>query len=519
MKQETIDKFISNVDDCVKSGLSRAAYCKNNKMGQAYFTRTLRSILNSYKNGKLDDDNFGKVVDAASKLGGGKLVNMLQDKETYIQQVDSEDRTETSYERDSNGKIKYYVYKIYIKNRQPLTGKLSREEMNSIYRLYSYYGAGLTQREISRQFPDLSLMDFKRILRAFNITKACCQFPVHMIEEYSNEELHEISLREKENDFLRKIEQTRLKDTETLLKKYAEDNAALKDTLKNRKEILSDICNKEYESKLITPKSNIGPKTFIIFLSDLHIGAYNETEGYIKLENYNEGEIKRRLSKIFSVLKVGEYSNIVVFNLGDEVDSYNKQTTRGGHDLPTVISNKEQSKMYLRIMLWFFNNLLQYSKNISYYCVGESNHSGDWGWINDTALSYKLNSLGIYSKISDNPIDMVDIQDTTLIYMHGNDNNNQFKGFPLTVNLKTENWFNSFFVDSKYSFKSKKIVIKGDLHQYAYSKAKTFDYISMPSLYGSSQWIVANFGKTDWGLAYGILDENNNLITGIVNDL
>ena len=64
--------------------------------------------------------------------------------------------------------------------------------------MYSYYGSSLTQRIVSRNFPEYSLVDFKRILRAFNITKASAPFAPHMFEEYTEDQLKEIHLREKE---------------------------------------------------------------------------------------------------------------------------------------------------------------------------------------------------------------------------------------------------------------------------------------------------------------------------------
>ena len=139
-----------------------------------------------------------------------------------INKKETDEKAEIEYIRDNDGFIKYYSYTIYRQDKSPLVGKLTREEMNSIYRLYSYYGASLTQRQISRFFTDLSLIDFKRILRAFNITKASSPFAPHMIEEKSQEELMDIHLREKENDFLRRVEEERIKNTEKLLNKYAE---------------------------------------------------------------------------------------------------------------------------------------------------------------------------------------------------------------------------------------------------------------------------------------------------------
>lgn len=126
-------------------------------------------------------------------------------------------------------------------------------------------------------------------------------------------------------------------------------------------------------------------------------------------------------------------------------------------------------------------------------------------------------SFGIKSYISNNPIDKFDINDISVIFLHGKDNYRQFKNFPLLIDFKTESWFNSYFIDSKLEFKSKRIVVKGDLHQFAYTNAKHFDYISAPSLYGSSDWIAANFGKTSWGVLTMEV-RGNNIKTCVIKD-
>ena len=54
-------------------------------------------------------------------------------------------------------------------------------------------------------------------------------------------------------------------------------------------------------------------------------------------------------------------------------DSYKKETTRGGHELPGVLTDKQISKLYLEVMMRFFNSIHNLD-NVQYYCVGESNH-------------------------------------------------------------------------------------------------------------------------------------------------
>lgn len=517
MQKKTIEKYEGILDDIIESGLSISNYFK--KQGKS--ANTFYVQMNNIAKGAIEDievrERFLRKYKIA-KENSRKSAENLPEKEEIIEEVETDDKAETSYVRDDEGKIRFYKYQIFRKNKAPLSGKLTREEMNTIYRLYSYYGDALTQRIISRHFVDLSLIDFKRILRAFNITKASAPFAPHMIEECTEDELREIQLREKENSFLRKAEEDQIKNNEKLLKKYAKENIELKEQATQRKELLEYLLshNININSEIV---NNSDPENtdIIIVLSDLHIGAFNEKFGYIKLEEYTENEINRRLNKIISSLW-GEYDSITVLNLGDSVDSYDKQTTRGGHDLPSVISNKEQSLLYQKIMTGFFAKLTGFSKKINYICVGESNHDGDWGWINNIVLSHTIKEkFNINSYISNNPIDSFNIQDCSFVYLHGKDNKNQFKNFPLTINDKTETWFNNYFLDSDKKFNSKKYILKGDLHQYAYTRAKHFDYISAPSLYGSSNWITANFGKTPWG-ALLIEINNNNIRTELIND-
>ena len=509
MKKSTITKYTKILQDVKKSGQKLHAFCTQHGLNYKSIVATISMLK------RQNDEETEEVKNLIS------LYNEVVSKEKEIlvkKKVETDDRADTSYIRDENGHIRYYEYQIYRKDKAPVCGKLTREEMNTIHRLYSYYGDSLTQRVISRHFVDLSLIDFKRILRAFNITKASAPFAPHMLEECSEDELREIQLREKENSFLRKAEEDQIKNNEKLLKKYAQENLELKDQIKNRIDLLKYLGSENVTfTKEIVNISSPDNVDIIIVLSDLHIGAFNENFGYLPLESYDENEITRRLNKIILSLH-NNYNSITVLNLGDSVDSYNKQTTRGGHELPSIISNKEQSIMYQKIMLNFFSKLVGFSKKINYICVGESNHDGDWGWINNIVLSSKLKScFNIDSYVSNNPIDIFNIQDCSIIYLHGKDNFHQFKNFPLVINDKTETWFNNYFLDCGKNICSNKYVIKGDLHQYAYTCAKHFDYISAPSIYGSSSWITANFGKTPWG-ALLLEVNNNNITTKLIKD-
>jgi hypothetical protein len=85
------------------------------------------------------------------------------------EKVETDDRAITNVERDEEGLIKYYTFEIFRKDAPTLVGKLDRNEMETIYRLYSLYGSNLTQKIVSRNFPEYTFVEFKRILRTFNI--------------------------------------------------------------------------------------------------------------------------------------------------------------------------------------------------------------------------------------------------------------------------------------------------------------------------------------------------------------
>lgn len=509
MRTKTIETFINRCQEVIDLKLTRNAYLVRNSLPVNYFYCTFQNILKAFDEGKLSTEHFNAAVEIMTKLDSSYAMYSTKGdgKENY-----------TNIDRDEEGRIVSYSFKINRKNRGPIVGKLTRDDMEIICRLYTYYGQSLTKREISRYFPDWSLEDFKKILNAWNIYKDSSPLPLHIIEEHSTEELLDIQARNKENDFIKKAEQSRIKATEKLLNKIQQENYELKQKLNNGINVFNDLISKDYTNtypETIIPDNNY---TGIVVLSDMHIGAYNEKLGYVPLETYNETEINRRLNKVVDFIYTTGWSNLIVVNLGDSVDSYNKQTTRGGHELPCIISNKEMSEMYIRCMMTFFNSIKDDFNTIQYYCVGESNHDGDFGWINNILLAEKLTAIGIESHISSTPADNFDVGNITFTYLHGKDNNNQFKNHPLTLNDKTINWFNNYYADNGYNFKSKKVVLKGDLHQYAVTKASNFTYISAPSMYGSSQWISANFGKTKWGVLYLEIDGHDHYSCGVIED-
>ena len=198
MKLTTINKYSELLNTMLEEEYSSVAdFCEKNKIDYGTFIVTMskmRDDVSEYQN--LCHEAVKKYELGMQKMKGSET----------IEQVDNDEKSNVEIIRDSNNKIKSYKFQIFQKNKPSIIGTFDRNEMNELYSLYSFYGTNLPQRIVSRYFPEYSLIDIKRILRAFNITKASSPFAPHMYEEHTEEELKEILGRVKENNFLKKVE-------------------------------------------------------------------------------------------------------------------------------------------------------------------------------------------------------------------------------------------------------------------------------------------------------------------------
>ncbi len=419
------------------------------------------------------------------------------------------------------GKIIGYRFHILIRDKAPLDGILSREDVELIYELYSSEGANLTQREVARYFPKYTFQEFKRILRAFNITKACSPIAPHQFEERDVEDLITITLQNKENNYLRRIEHERNRLIEAKFKETLKKYDDLRKEVEDFKCFLSDI-NIEFDLKIpIAHPDNPTDNTLLVYLSDMHIGA-DVSKYSIYSNEYNEKVVMHRMeqviNRIYELAIEFKCSNIIVCNLGDSLDGYNAETTRGGHILPQNMDNKDQFKNFLQVMIELFSSLSTCGifQSIQYVVVDGGNHDGDVGYIANKALIASLEVLNpqIKSIIFDKFIDFFTVNKHTFILCHGKDAVDMFKNMPLTLNVKTENQINEFI---DYNQLSGNIhFIKGDLHQSATTYGRRFRYKSVGSFFGSSAWMHKNFGLTLPSVDFDILKDDTIFETKLI---
>lgn len=510
IRNSTILKINSLLDSIEKSGLSIKAYFNTEGKSPSYFYNLISKIkeegnnpeiVRRYENLKNYRNSIENLYEEEEELEIPGLQLEVEHTEEEIQ--DTDDKVESSILRDANGRIVGYHFKVYRRDKTPVQGTLTRDEMQLIYRLYSYYGAGITQREISRHFLDYSLQDFKRILRAFNITKASGPFAPHMYEEKSEEELKEYHLREKENDFLKKIEKDELNDIRRTAIKLARENRDLEEQL-----ALSSNITVNLEG--FTPSEpvtfGITGRSVVLFLADMHIGA--RCESYTLYENsWNEEILVNRLSNvIYQLSKLGPLDNIVLCMLGDNLDGMDGQTARRDHIMPQNMDNMEQIETFIKVMIPFIENLRGLCSNLKVYSVKEGNHDGITAYVASLALKSIVEktfpdvTFTLYKEF----IGSFTVCGHTYLICHGKDSKFMKKPMPLNLDERTKTMIYEWMESKHITGGDKVHFVKGDLHSNALSSCRLFDYRNVLSLFGASDYSNYNFSRNAHGVSYDL---------------
>lgn len=419
----------------------------------------------------------------------------------------NENKSITEYVRDDKGKIVSYHYEIFIRDKKSLIGDLRREEMDNIYRLYSYYGSSLTQRQISRFFPDLSLVDFRRILRAFNITKASSPFAPHMYEEKTEEELMQMQLREKESDFLRKLEEERIRNNEKLLKEYAQENLELKKKLEELNDITVSVDTSNFEPTYYSILKS--DATLVLHLADLHIGAM--VEGTYFKNDWDKEECARRLSEVAKkICTMSTYKTIVINLLGDHLDGMDQMTARRDHLLPQNMTNSEQINAFISVMIGFIGQLKTATNKIKLYCVKCGNHAGDFEYAANLALinTVKIVYPEIEATLFDTFFGYYKIASHSYLICHGKDPKYMKRPMPLNLNDITKVKLYEYLEENNITDEHIHVV-KGDLHTENFNSCNKFDYRNVLSLFGSSDYCAYNYSKNQYGVSYDLIIGDN----------
>lgn len=262
----------------------------------------------------------------------------------------------------------------------------------------------------------------------------------------------------------------------------------------------------------IPPIYNYSEKALVVCISDDHAGAVN-----MIADKWTPEEYKSRLLHLVSVIKNLPYrfEEVHILSLGDQLNGWNSQTTRGGHEVKSL-SNRDQFDMYTSGRVSFYDDLFTSGIGNSYHIheVENSNHSGkDFSYMANKFLEMYIKQK--YPSVIFNSyktvINNISYGKHDIVFTHGKDENLMTKNMPLRLDLKTDLYLYQYLDKRGISpSKSNVTLYKGDLHNFSVDKGKFGRYVNIPSLMGSTDWTQVNFGETCAGAVLEILERDTS---------
>lgn len=258
-----------------------------------------------------------------------------------------------------------------------------------------------------------------------------------------------------------------------------------------------------------------------VTLSDVHVGM--SVNNSLFEYKYGKEEYQNSMDTVYqSVMSEfmgnGRFDVIIIQDLGDGLDGYNGQTTRGGHSLEQNMSNNEAYRTFVTGKLTLIKSIVEadIANNVEVYDTVNCNHSGDFGYT--ASYATKLYTEAVYKNVKytifEKFIEHFFYGEHCFIQSHGKDKQYMKSGMPLKLDDKTQR-FISQYID-KFRIQSKYIHFeKGDLHQIGYNKCKQFDYRNFMSFAPPSNWVQHNFGDGYSGYSIQIISPDKREIKHI----
>lgn len=300
--------------------------------------------------------------------------------------------------------------------------------------------------------------------------------------------------------------------------KYASEDFYTKEELKEK---LKSIFPNITPIKVVPPpKKIVSEKALVVLISDDHAGALNEHS--IFGNDWSGSMYAKRLAKIADEVKRLNitFEEVHILSLGDQMNGWNSQTTRGGHEVKSL-PNKDQFDIYTAGRVAFYNDMLTSGVSKEYFVhdVENSNHTGnDFSYMANKFLEMYLEAKFPFVKRKSYflPLDSFDYGVHTIGFTHGKDEHLMKRPFPLKLDPRTDLFLFQYFDKKGYSASDRRITLyKGDLHQYAMDKGKFGRYINVPSIMGPTDWTEVNFGDSEGGAVLEIFEKNSKMIQHI----
>ena len=527
MRQSTITKLIKLLEDIKNSGESISEYCSSVGLSRNYVYVTMSNIRKELSK---EDELFKRVevLYDSIKYRYGEASCFKEESVLEEDFKESDELSGVTIMRSSNkflpndpdkGVIIEYVVNVKVRDSRDFVARLSREDVETIFGLYTYYGGNITARNVANEFPRFTLPDIKKIFRAFKLTKDSAWFPPHLAEELNEEELAQYRMNIKERAAFKYADSRQERDFKNVINKMARRISELE----NLKGTFTSVLENFKENCDITPKkievSKPSSNTLILFLADMHIGA-KVLDSSLYPNNYDREEIDIRMNKVVEhIAKLGTFNRIVIANLGDALDGMDNQTARRDHFIPQNMDNQEQIKTFSEVIFNLFSTLIknECAKSYSFISVPCGNHDGFAGYAAALLAGSQLSLAypDVEVNVSDSFFLRYDVGEFTYFMCHGKDEKFMSKGFPLNLDSKNEVLLTQY-VNSQPNLKKNVNVVSGDLHNESMSRGKAFKYWKVGSFFGSSDYCMFGFGNTPPHVNYHIIQGEDTLLSGTI---
>ena len=254
-----------------------------------------------------------------------------------------------------------------------------------------------------------------------------------------------------------------------------------------------------------------------LIYTDVHVGMDASRKGLAQYaDDWNAEELSKRIDKmVCDTLKCKTSNTIYVDELGDYMDGYNGQTTRGGHSLPQNMTNEESFDNGLTAKMKLAKALSKHWDFVVFNNICEDNHAGAFGYIVNSAFK----SL---CEISFNNVKVVNHQKFLNHYFigkhcfvitHGKDSRNLKFGFKPHLDPKQIEKIDQYLkIEDIYKKADFVEITKGDSHQYLMDccASDDFDYFNVMAFSPSSEWVQTNFKKGRSGFVVQSISNNSN---------
>ena len=236
--------------------------------------------------------------------------------------------------------------------------------------------------------------------------------------------------------------------------------------------------------------------------TDVHVGMETDADNNSMYSTkWNRDSIIASALEIIKKTKETQSSDtLYIDELGDFLDGFNSQTTRGGHHLPQNMTNEEAFDCALEFKMMLVDNLSGYYDNIVCNNICNDNHAGSFGYFVNSAFEKIVEKKYPGIKVENHRqfINHYFVGNICFLISHGKDDKTLKFGFKPFLDSKGMEKIDQYCKQNGV-YKTAELIVfkKGDSHQCLFDMATSDDfyYFNYPALSPSSQWVQNNFKK------------------------